>query len=221
MLVDGAGDDSYTGSVYSQGAGYWWSLGSLEDRSGNDTYYNEQYSCGSAPHFAIGCAVDLSGDDKYNLGNNDLARQVQGCARDGSVGIFIDGSGNDQYLHRNYCAGSADLNCISLFWDRMGDDVYTGDRNPAAQDSYSYGNATTYPPFLSFRDEMASIGVFLDTGGTDTYTETWPADATSRGPALQFAENSEWHHKVGPHFWGFGLDVEWYSGVAAEEKQAE
>ena len=130
MLVDGAGDDSYTGSVYSQGAGYWWSLGFLEDRSGNDTYYNEQYSGGSAPHFAIGCLVDLSGDDKYNIGNVNLARQVQACARDGSMAVFIDGSGNDQYNFDNFCAGSAHLNCISLFWDRCGDDTYTARSAP-------------------------------------------------------------------------------------------
>ncbi|MCK4719303.1 hypothetical protein KAU08_01515, partial [bacterium] len=96
ILVEGDGDDIYTGSVYSQGAGYWWAVGALEDRGGNDQYFNEQYSCGSAPHFAIGSCVDLSGDDRYNIGNEEgCERQIQGHARDGSIAVFIDGSGND------------------------------------------------------------------------------------------------------------------------------
>ncbi len=31
LLVEGEGDDTYYGNVYSQGAGYWWALGALED----------------------------------------------------------------------------------------------------------------------------------------------------------------------------------------------
>ena len=122
--MEGAGDDKYTGSVYAQGAGYWWGVGVLEDRGGNDSYSNEQYSAGSAPHFAIGCLVDLLGDDKYNVGNEGLERQIQGHARDASLAVFIDGAGNDEYLLTNLCAGSSDLNCLTLFWDRLGDDHY-------------------------------------------------------------------------------------------------
>ena len=94
-LVDGSGNDSYTGGVYCQGTAYWWALGILEDREGDDEYSNLWYSLGSAPHFAIGCCVDFTGDDKYNVGNDSLQTQTQACARDASVGVFIDGSGSE------------------------------------------------------------------------------------------------------------------------------
>lgn len=219
MLVDGGGDDSYTGSVYSQGAGYWWALGSLEDRAGNDTYKCEQYSLGSAPHFAIGCTVDLAGDDKYNVGNEDVERQIQGHARDGSIAVFIDGSGNDEYFLPNLAAGSSDLNCLTIFWDRMGDDSYTADRNPPSPNAYSFGMITPYTPFNTFRDTMACVGIFLDTAGTDTYAERPPLDGEGAADLIPvpFAQNLEWRQRSDPYFWGFGLDIEWFVGMAEPE----
>ncbi len=214
LLIEGGGDDSYTGSVYSQGAGYWWSLGCLEDRAGNDTYRNEQYSCGSAPHFAIGSLVDFAGDDKYNVGNEDVERQIQGHARDASLAVFIDGSGNDEYFLPNLAAGSSDLNCLTLFWDRLGDDTYIADRNPPSATAFSFGDSTTYyERFYTFRDMMACVGVFLDTGGLDSYGERDPADAEAAAALVRipFADNSEWRQERGPRFWGYGLDVGWYS----------
>lgn len=215
FLVDGGGNDRYTGSVYSQGAGYWWAVGALEDRAGDDVYYNEQYSAGSAPHFALGCCVDLEGDDMYNIGNNDLARQVMACARDGSVAVFIDGSGNDQYFYRNLCAGSSDLNCLTLFWDRTGSDSYIADRNPPQEFPWSFGDAIVYTPFNTFRDFMPSCGIFLDTGGSDTYREIMPSDpeqAKSCKP-LPFGDNKEWRQRQSAPFWGFGLDIDWFAGL--------
>jgi hypothetical protein len=221
MLIEGSGDDSYIGGVYNQGAGYWWSLGSLEDLGGNDTYNNEWYSAGSAPHFAIGCCVDLTGDDMYNIGNDNVACQTQGCARDGSVGVFIDGEGNDQYSHTNRCAGAGDLNSIALFWDRTGDDSYTCNRDAPYVTDRSYGDSSEYPPFNSFRDEMATVGVFLDTGGTDTYAELLPTPTeVAEGepepepiPLLQFGDNLDWQHRSGPRFWSYGIDTEWDYGL--------
>ncbi len=144
-LIDGGGDDSFTGSCYVQGASYWWAVGIIEDRGGNDEYFCEQYSIGSAPHFAIGCAVDLEGDDKYNIGN-ETTRQYHAHARDGSIGVFIDGSGNDEYYLTNLTAGSSDLNCLTLFWDRLGDDTYLAGRIPPRGEAFSFGDCRTYGP---------------------------------------------------------------------------
>jgi hypothetical protein len=213
ILVEGDGNDSYTGSVYSQGAGYWWAVGALEDRAGNDTYSNEQYSCGSAPHFAIGCCVDLMGDDAYNVGNEDVERQIQGHARDGSIAVFIDGAGDDDYFLPNMAAGSSDLNCLTLFWDRMGDDHYVADRNPPRATAYSFGDSTRYSRFNTFRDEMASIGIFLDTGGVDVYEERDPVDADEETIAglvrIPFGNDREWMQLAEDPNYGYGLDGEW------------
>lgn len=214
ILVEGDGNDSYTGSVYTQGAGYWWSVGALEDRGGNDTYRNEQYSCGSAPHFAIGCCVDLMGDDAYNVGYEDVERQIQGHARDGSMAVFIDGAGDDDYFLPNLAAGSSDLNCLTLFWDRIGDDHYVADRNPPRATAFSFGDSTRYGEFNTFRDEMASIGIFLDTGGADVYEERDPLDgdeeAISNLVRIPFGNDKEWMQRDEDPNYGYGIDGEWY-----------
>jgi len=207
ILVDGSGDDTYYGNIYAQGAGYWWSLGILEDKAGNDTYRCLQYSLGSAPHFAIGCMVDSKGNDKYNVGNNEAITQYQSSARDGSIAVFIDGDGDDEYLFRNMCAGLGDLNSIALFWDRYGNDIYHTILSPPYEKSPPMGTATTYERFRTFRDYMKSYGIFLDTSGTDIY-EIDPNEYEGKKPLS--VDNSEWLHNEGPLFWGYGLDVEWY-----------
>jgi len=217
VLADGAGNDTYSGGVYCQGAGYWWALGLLEDRAGNDTYSNVWYSLGSAPHFAAGCCVDLSGNDQYNtrdgICNDSLVSQTQGCARDGSVAWFIDGDGDDIYYHRNRCAGSGDLNSIAVFWDRRGDDSYTCDRNSSYPKDLSWGAGTTYEKFGSFRDNMRTVGMFLDTQGEDVYTEivSEHEDENQQSLPLEAKDNSTWFHENSdPNSFGFGTDVEWY-----------
>ncbi|NRA57829.1 MAG: hypothetical protein HRU13_06890, partial [Phycisphaerales bacterium] len=134
VLVDGAGDDHYSAMAWSQGAGYWWGVGILEDRGGNDTYRQGKYSQGAAAHFAVGIHIDLDGNDTYNANPERMANpytgeeqwiaenQYAGHARDGALGIFVDGAGNDEYVLRANCAGNGDLNSVGFFWDRSGDD---------------------------------------------------------------------------------------------------
>jgi hypothetical protein len=189
----------------------------LEDLGGNDSYRNGKYSLGAAAHFAVGCQVDLSGDDRYNVGNESAVNQFQGHARDGSIGVSIDGDGRDEYFFKSHCAGSGDLASIGLFWDRRGDDRYTVDYGPpdfAAggsgapgasgtpgwSDTPPMGSATLYTPFHSFRDDLDAVGFFLDSGGRDEY-------AWKDGPA---EDGGEWKSIRGPRSLGLGLDVEWF-----------
>jgi len=200
VLVDGAGNDSYSAMCWAQGCGYWWALGILEDLGGDDVYRNGKYSLGAAAHFAIGSAVDLSGDDRYNVGNATAVNQYHGHARDGSIGVAIDGAGNDRYLFRSHCGGSADLGSLALFWDREGDDLYearldapSGD--PNWSDTPPMGSATLYAPFHGFRDDLDAIGIFLDTGGRDSY----PDGGEPR-------EGAVWIRRRGIRSLGYGLD---------------
>ena len=211
VLVDGAGDDRYHAQVWAQGAGYWWGVGLLEDRAGNDVYESGKYSIGAGAHFAIGCCVDLAGDDAY-AGVTTSVNQFQGHARDGSIGISLDGDGNDRYRWRNTCGGAGDLCSVGLFWDRRGDDVYEvvwNDMGPANgwNETPPFGSATTIEPMRSFRDEVGNYGVFLDTGGTDAYR--WD------GPPRHAAKDAtEWKRRNGPRSFGWGLDVEAYPKAA-------
>jgi hypothetical protein len=220
FLVDGAGDDSYHATAWSQGAGYWWAAGFLEDLGGNDRYRNGKYSLGAGAHFAVGCQVDISGDDLYNMGNEAVVNQYQGHARDGSIGISIDGDGNDQYTLRTHCAGSGDLNAIGFFWDRRGDDTYNATYKllgPANgwTDTPPMGTATVYTPFRSFRDDLDAIGLFLDTGGCDQYGWDQPADSSAASDQKATSpvdsgrgNGREWPSNRSASSRGYGVDVD-------------
>ncbi len=204
-LVDGAGNDRYHAQVWAQGVAYWWSLGILEDRGGNDVYENGKYSLGAGAHFGIGCQVDLAGDDLYNQGVTTAVDQYQGHARDGSIGVSIDGDGNDRYRFRNLCGGSGDLCSIGLFWDRRGDDVYEVVWNDLGPDNGwnetpPFGSATTGEALRSFRDELGTYGVFLDTGGRDAYS--W-----DKAPRQDAKDDATWTRKNGPRSFGVGIDT--------------
>jgi len=208
ILVDGDGDDSYWGPVYVQGCGYWWAAGIFEDRGGNDNYRCWQYSLGSAPHMAIGCMVDLSGDDKYNAYYGDSSTQYHSCARDGSIGVFIDGQGNDLYYNRNRSAGEGELNSIAFFWDRTGDDVYQSNLDGRFIGNPPYGFAAKYGNNGNMRDEIMTVSIFLDSDGHDIYN----MDPVDYGVDLPFSEdNFEWFYSAETVFWGMGLDMDWFS----------
>jgi hypothetical protein len=204
VLVDGAGDDSYHAQVWSQGCGYWWGVGILEDRGGNDQYRNGKYSAGAAAHYAVGVHVDLAGDDFYNAGpvrNETSVNQYQGHARDGSIGLFVDGAGNDTYLFRNHCAGSGDLTSIGVFFDRTGDDTYeylpsAANNADGWNNTLPMGSTTRSGPLRSFRDLMPNFGVFVDGGGRDSY----PAG----GP---WGQSRRWSAARSPRDLGIGIDV--------------
>ena len=97
---------------------------------------------------------------------------------------------------------------MGLFWDRAGDDRYVyvpsklGKPN-GWSDTGPLGTATRYRPFRSFRDDLPSWGVFLDTGGTDSYAATGAAE----GVELGAADGCSWTHHAGPLSWGIGLDL--------------
>ncbi len=200
MLVDGSGDDRYHAQCWSQGCGYWWGVGAIEDHAGNDVYENGKYSLGAGAHYAIGVQVDLSGDDRYNVGITTTKNQFQGHARDGSAGISIDGDGNDHYLLKNMCGGSADLCSVALFWDRRGDDVYEATMERDMGEPGPFGSASMYPPSRSYRDDIPAVGVFLDTGGSDAYSGDPRKDGGAR-------DGGGWKEGRSAQSFGLGWDA--------------
>jgi len=204
LLIDGDGHDTYHAQVWAQGCAYWWGVGILEDRAGNDRYRNGKYSSGAAAHFGIGFHLDLSGDDEFNLGNDTAKNQFQGHARDGSIGVFIDGDGDDRYAFRSHCAGSGDLGSIGLFWDRRGNDGYLYDAEPLGDGEWAktppLGSTTQYEPFRSFRDDLPTYGIFLDTAGEDCY-DTGGIGWNGRS----------WSMRRNANAWGLGIDADVYT----------
>ena len=203
LLIDAAGDDRYHAQCWSQGCGYWWAVGVLEDHAGNDVYENGKYSLGAGAHYAIGIQVDLAGDDTYNAGITTTKNQFQGHARDGSIGISLDGDGNDRYRLKNMCGGSADLCSVALFWDRRGNDLYEVKMDKDMGEPGPFGSASKYPPSRTFRDDLPAVGVFLDTGGSDKYSGD-PRDASGA------RDGTGWREGRSARSFGFGWDVELY-----------
>jgi hypothetical protein len=151
ILFDEAGNDFYNGAVFSQGVSYWYALGILIDLAGNDFYNACWYPQGSGIHLAAGFLYDESGDDVY------ISKRGpgQGGAHDWAVGFLIDRGGNDIYSADGNC-GFAITNSVAVFIDSDGNDKYERKR----VDSYGHGGIAR---------EMGSIGIFLDTAGTDSY----------------------------------------------------
>lgn len=189
-LVDGGGDDSYYGGVFSQAVGFWWGAGMLVDYGGHDTYRGVYYAQGAAAHFAVGSLVDLDGNDRYN--DRGVLGQVLGAGRDGSVATALDVGGNDIYYLPKKSGGGGDMNSIGLLCDKAGEDQYlpTG---------YSYLGSASFsnPRGERFRQGMPTIGLFVDLAGEDKY----PSGARA-------TNNRRWFHQSGAPTWGMGLDTD-------------
>ncbi len=102
-LDDFAGNDIYTASMnMSLGSGHDFTIGYLNERGGNDTYNAPSLSLGGGNFQGIGIFHDWSGDDTYSAkgdftlgGANGLNQGARAYLY--TFGIFIDGSGNDNY----------------------------------------------------------------------------------------------------------------------------
>jgi len=99
VLLDGAGDDVYFSRGVSQGCGHDLALGWLADDAGNDSYLAWDLSQAAGNANGIGLLSDLKGNDLYALRRSDNARGYGNPRRrSGSLGLFLDGAGEDHYL---------------------------------------------------------------------------------------------------------------------------
>lgn len=98
ILEDRSGDDVYISHGVSQGCGHDLALGFLYDKSGNDDYVTCDLSQGAGSANGIGILIDEDGDDGYYVEKKHNTQGYGNPRRDyGSIGIFLDLSGNDHY----------------------------------------------------------------------------------------------------------------------------
>ena len=127
-LVDRQGNDRYHTYQYGQGSGIHLSVGALFDLAGQDAYSGGNLIQGSSHDFAVGWLVDRTGDDVYAANStaqggsltNSATFFVDAAGDDaylyrlpfsrgagrfdrnmGSVGVFVDVAGTDQYDGRS------------------------------------------------------------------------------------------------------------------------
>jgi hypothetical protein len=185
ILHDAAGNDQYTASVFAQGAGYWQGIGLLLDGGTGDDIYNAYwYIQGSAAHFALAYFLDEGGNDKYDP-TFDVASTSIGVGHDFSAGIHVDLGGNDTYRAPGLSLGSGNVNGIGMFINVGGDDSYI-----ATDPTLGAGNYSSEIPYGDPRQDVATIGIFVDSGGTDTYTI---------GGVVRALNNTTWSYDPQPY----------------------
>lgn len=163
ILYDKWGSDFYNGGVYSQGAGYWYSLGMLIDEQGNDWYNAVEYAQGAGIHLAVGILIDNEGTDHYF----SRAGPAQGEGHDLSVGFLMDKNGDDTY----FVSGGQGIglaNAVGIFVDSDGNDTYVTTESGVGQGSGKENRG------------FPSVGIFLDLKGIDKYMRGSAGEDTSR-----------------------------------------
>jgi hypothetical protein len=162
ILIDGSGADLYSAGLFAQGCAYWYSIGVLSDVAGDDIYDGIWYVQGSGAHFGLGVLLESGGNDRYTAEMN----MAQGAGHDFTLGMLIEESGNDIYNAPNLSLGGGNANGFGIFWDKSGDDAY----NVAAATTLGRANVASRG---SLRDHIPCLGLFLDTGGNDTYPQEY------------------------------------------------
>ncbi len=203
LLVDNAGDDSYSGDALTQGAAFC-GVGMLWDAGGDDTYL-AQHSAQGAGFFGAGLLVDLAGDDLLSSGQFG-----QGLGGAHGLGLVLDGGGRDRYL--------ADLKVPSGYgtpgvYNGWSQGVGVGFRGFAAgglgllisagdgADVYQAGD------FSQGTGYFFGLGILADAGGHDNY----------RG--ARYAQGAAAHQAAGFLLDDFGNDV-YHGSVAANQGAA-
>jgi hypothetical protein len=192
-LVDEGGKNSFSCGVFGQGTGYWYGAGLLCTGAGDDTYSGLWYVQGASAHYAVGALYDEGGNDRYRATMN----MAQGAGHDYGPGFLVDYAGNDRYEAPNLSLGGGNANGMGFFWDRQGDDTYL------VSPSVTLGRAAPNPNARGVRERNLTLGVFLDTGGSDVY----PSE-------IAYAQNNAlWTmHEAAPpplpKTRGVGLDIE-------------
>ncbi|MBI4712625.1 MAG: hypothetical protein HY762_04900 [Planctomycetes bacterium] len=181
-LIDSAGNDHYSAYFYAQGCAYWYGLGILIDNAGNDRYDAQVYAQGCGIHLSTGVLIDRSGSDFYNC---TYGGNAQGAAHDLAVGILIDKNGRDTYIGCGNNQGSAITNAFALFIDGEGDDLYY--TTPKGGQGWG-GAARGY----------GSIGLFIDEGGNDFYSEEYLNPDSGTGNSRKWINGDK----------GVGIDTE-------------
>ncbi|MHA2612013.1 MAG: hypothetical protein V2G33_06475 [bacterium JZ-2024 1] len=175
-VFDLSGEDRYSGSFVSQGAGVF-GVGWLMDFSGHDSYKADSFSQGSGT-FGIGILSDLEGDDVY-----EAFQAIQGYGGVLGSGLLLDGEGNDRYIandedirypspqskehnanlaqgmgmgkRSDYIDGHSRAGGVGILVDGKGNDEYS---------CGVFGQGTSY---------WYSIGILYDGEGNDTYKGIW------------------------------------------------
>ncbi len=217
LLLDLDGADRYVAGTFSQGCGYWFGTGVLYDLAGDDVYESVNFSHGSGAHFCIGAAIDEAGNDEHRAVHTGTC--ALGFGWDYTNALLLDREGDDLYTGHDAVLGVANGRSNAFAIDLGGADRYelTGD-GAAHGVAGAMAQIEQVDPARPYFHEGASVGLFLDVGGADTYLRAGEPDTTATDgftriePAFG-ADGSELRNV------GAGLDLE--QGEVATLKASE
>ena len=178
LLIEVAGNDSYTANSFGQGAAAF-GFGALVDLAGDDRYDLAAWGQGLGIAGGVGLLWDRGGADVYAVagvpdpfqrgaglsGAQGAGFGVRGRIA-GGIGILRDDGGDDTYEAQMFAQGSGYYYGLGLLWDHGGADRYDAFR-------YAQGNAA-----------HQAVGVLRDEGGSDRYAL---ADIYGQGMGLDVA----------------------------------
>lgn len=166
ILIDRTGGDTYRGSIFTQGGGFWFGTGILADEHGDDSYDGLWYAMGAGAHYSLGFLLEGEGNDHYG-GELPKINVTIGGGHDYSAAFLIDESGDDVYQGSRITVGCGNSNGMGFFADNDGNDTYS------AEATFSFGSAGLVGSDVDFegsaRRRVNVVGVFLDAKGHDTY----------------------------------------------------
>jgi hypothetical protein len=164
VLRDVAGTDQYTGGVFSTGVAYYQGIGLFLEGAGDDKYNALWYIQGSTAHFGLSVFLEQGGDDTYNMETQPAATSI-GVGHDFSASFHIDEGGDDMYFAPGLSLGSGNINGIGCLVNIGGNDTFVAAGDP----TLGAGNYSNEATFTDPRASVATIGIFVHTGGTATY----------------------------------------------------
>jgi hypothetical protein len=208
VLVDLAGDDVYTAGIYAQASAYWFAAGLLYDKAGNDIYDAYFFVQSGTAHMGITELLDDEGDDFYK------ARQAisVGGAHDISISWAIDKAGNDHYecwyedaegnkTSGGLLLGASTANGMGFCINIGGNDIYDVlDEPDRGQTSIGFAQHRVNNESSSYRNTFPDVGIFIDIGGSDSYSRPICVDNTSWKQ-----ESDRYPRKMSI---GLGIDIE-------------
>jgi len=164
VIIDLAGDDSYSGQSEGALGASVLGAGLIADHAGNDIYAGGRITQGASVA-GIGMLHDRAGNDRYFA-----AELAQGASLAG-IGALVDSAGDDIYTAAKFAQGYGGALGVGSLIDEAGNDAYlAGHRHPS-----SYGVPGNFQAFsqgvgMGFRNDVAGgIGLLRDDGGHDRY----------------------------------------------------
>lgn len=174
-LLDAEGNDQYTAADWAQGCGYWFGTGLVWDGAGDDQFHANGWASASGAHFCIGAVIDEAGNDTHDVKQN----WGPAYGHDFTTSVFYEGGGDDAWICGAEGVGHSINRSVALCFEAGGNDVYSFSMAAKHPGLTSYDKRFIDRNTLSvYWTESTSLGLFVDTGGTDRYPEGFHDDMT-------------------------------------------